>query len=229
MQPIVALRAVVFDFDGVILESADIKTQAFLELFRDYPEHQDAILNLHLSQAGISRFEKFKVIYRDFLREPLSPEQLQILGNQFSALVRHKILTCPFVPGAQLLLEKLQSNYLLFVASGTPETELREIVEQRGLTPFFTEVAGSPRRKAEILQDLLRAYRLQPQEMVMIGDAIADWEGARAQGIPFIGRVPPGQANPFPTEGTLAIIPDLTELAGNWKQWLASHWSETQR
>ncbi|NJL53843.1 HAD family hydrolase [bacterium] len=213
------LRAIAFDFDGVILESTGIKTQAFLELFRDYPEHQDAILKLHLSQAGISRFEKFKVIYRDFLQKPLSPAQLDALGDRFSAIVRHQILTCPFVPGARALLERAQLDCLLFVVSGTPEAELREIVEQRHLTAFFTSVEGSPRAKRDILQGILHAYQLQPSEVVMIGDAIADLEGAHAVGIPFIGRVPPGQVNPFPAAGPRAIVPDLQELARNWGGW----------
>jgi len=38
-----------------------------------------------------------------------------------------------------------------------------------------------------------------------------------------------GKRTPFPAAGTLAIVPDLTELANNWEQWFASHWSETQR
>ena len=36
-------KAVIFDFDGVILESSNIKTEACLELFEDYPEHRAAI------------------------------------------------------------------------------------------------------------------------------------------------------------------------------------------
>ena len=47
------LRAVIFDFDGVILESADIKTQAFIELFADNPDHREAILRQHHDNVGI--------------------------------------------------------------------------------------------------------------------------------------------------------------------------------
>jgi beta-phosphoglucomutase-like phosphatase (HAD superfamily) len=49
------LRAIVFDFDGVILESADIKTNAFRALFASYPEHVDQIVDFHLRNAGVSR------------------------------------------------------------------------------------------------------------------------------------------------------------------------------
>ncbi|GAF78578.1 unnamed protein product, partial [marine sediment metagenome] len=32
------IKAIIFDFDGVIVESSDIKTEAFRELFQDYPQ-----------------------------------------------------------------------------------------------------------------------------------------------------------------------------------------------
>ena len=41
-----------FDFDGVILESGDIKTQAFLELFAGYPQFRGTILEYHLGHWG---------------------------------------------------------------------------------------------------------------------------------------------------------------------------------
>jgi beta-phosphoglucomutase-like phosphatase (HAD superfamily) len=51
------VQAVIFDFDGVIVESMDIKTQAFVELFRDHPEHHETIVRLHLENGGMSRYD----------------------------------------------------------------------------------------------------------------------------------------------------------------------------
>ncbi len=56
-------KAIIFDFDGVILESMDVKTKAFALLFKDYPEHLPAVLALHQTHGGMSRFEKFEIIY----------------------------------------------------------------------------------------------------------------------------------------------------------------------
>ena len=57
-------KAIALDFDGVILESAVIKTQAFSGVFENYPEHLEAIINHHLNNVGVSRYEKFKYIYK---------------------------------------------------------------------------------------------------------------------------------------------------------------------
>jgi len=41
------IKAIIFDFDGVIIESMDVKTKAFTFLFKDYLEHLPEIINLH--------------------------------------------------------------------------------------------------------------------------------------------------------------------------------------
>ena len=69
------IRAILFDFDGVILESVDVKTKAFAELFKDFPEHVDQIVQYHIDNMGVSRFDKFRYIYRYILKRKLSDEK----------------------------------------------------------------------------------------------------------------------------------------------------------
>ena len=216
------LKAIIFDFDGVILESADIKTRAFVELFKDYPEHQERILRLHLDNAGVSRFEKFTIIYRDYLGKQIDAQESARLGAAFTALVYAQILRCPFVPGAREFLERRGVEYDLFIASGTPEDELRDIVAQRGLTHLFRATYGSPRSKGTIMRAILAQHKLQPTEAVFIGDALADFQGAHEAGVRFIGRVPPGTVNPFDKAGTSAIVADLAELDAGWEAKITS-------
>lgn len=44
----------------------------------------------------------------------------------------------------------------------------------------------------------------------MIGDAMADYHGAAANGTAFLGRVRPGDNNPFPAH--VKTVPDLCAL-----------------
>jgi len=209
-------KAIVFDFDGVILESMDIKTQAFRDLFRDYPDHLDDIVRLHVENGGMSRFEKFRIIYRDFFKKPLDVKQLEELGARFSDLVFQKVLSCPFVPGAERFLEKYSQTHLLFVASGTPEPELVQIVEKRGLGRFFRGVYGSPRSKAEIVRQILAQQGLHPSEVLFVGDALGDYRSAAETSVAFVGRAPAGSQNPFPQEDVLTIVRDLRQLDQEW-------------
>jgi phosphoglycolate phosphatase-like HAD superfamily hydrolase len=182
------LRAAIFDFDGVILESADIKTQAFLDLFADYPEHREAILRHHLDNVGISRFRKFEWIYSQLLGKTLEEHESRHLGEAFTSIVMGKILTCPFVPGAIECLDALKGRLDLFVASGTPQQELELIIERRGLTPSFTEIWGTPATKAEILRSVLARFGLERREVIFVGDGLSDFQAAGEVGIPFLAR-----------------------------------------
>ena len=100
VSPDVNLQAIVFDFDGTLVESIDTKTEAFRVLFADHPEHVDRIVALHLEQGGRSRYEKFAMIYRDVLRREPQPGEFDRLGKRFEALVFDAVVKCPFVPGA---------------------------------------------------------------------------------------------------------------------------------
>ncbi len=183
-----AVAAVVFDFDGVILESAEIKTEAFLELFSGHPEHRDAILRHHYEHLGVSRFEKFAWIYRHLLGRELDEAEARRLGEAYSALVLERVLACPPVPGAFELLADLRGRLRAFVASGTPQAELERIVELRGLAALFDEVRGAPETKEAIVRDLLRRYRLAPAAVLMVGDGLSDYRAAAATGVRFVAR-----------------------------------------
>jgi phosphoglycolate phosphatase-like HAD superfamily hydrolase len=216
------IRAVVFDFDGVVLESVDIKTTAFRRLAA--PHGDDAarrLVDYHLEHGGISRFEKLRWFHREVLGSELSDERCAQLGDEFSALVLDEVLRCAFVPGARELLDRLAADgAALFVASGTPEDELRDIVARRGLEGCFRGVYGSPARKAQIVRRILGAEGLEADEVLFVGDAMTDHHGAREAGVPFVGRVPAGEPSPFP-DGTL-VVTDMAELGVLWPQLAAA-------
>jgi phosphoglycolate phosphatase-like HAD superfamily hydrolase len=212
------LQGIIFDFDGVILDSVDIKTRAFSSLFSGYPEHLEAIVRFHLEQGGLSRYRKFEIIYREFLHLPLSASESQTLGDQFSKLVFEEALTCPFINGADQCLRFLATDFRLFIASGTPQDELRRIVEGRNLSSLFAGIYGSPTSKADIIQSILREYGWSPEQVVMIGDAINDLQAAQECGVPFIGRHGDGYPLPFAGGLDLPAVRDLAELQIRWKE-----------
>jgi phosphoglycolate phosphatase-like HAD superfamily hydrolase len=209
------IRAAVFDFDGVVLESADIKTNAFRRLFDG---NEEAVAH-HLAYVGVSRYEKFRYITTAILKRPYTDAEERRLGERFSALVLDEVLRCPFVPGARELLERLAGELPLFVASGTPEDELREIVSARGLQGLFAEVYGTPPSKGEILRRILTERELGAEEVVMVGDAATDLAGAREAGVRFIGRVSADAPNPF-LDADVSVVCDLAELDRRWAELL---------
>ena len=205
------LLAVVLDFDGVILRSVGVKTRAFEALFADETaEARRRIVEHHLENGGISRFEKFRWAYREVLRRPLPPEDEERLGERFNALVEDAVAAAEWVPGAEEFLACARGKIPLFVAWGTPEDEVRRIVERRGMQQAFVRVHGSPTKKADILRNISRAIGADPASLLMVGDARNDWEAARDAGTRFLGIVE-GPLTPFPSDAK--ILPNLRGLA----------------
>ena len=213
-----SIRAVVFDFDGVILESADVKTDAFVELYAEHgPDVVAAVRAHHLANLGLSRFKKFEWIAENVLGAPLSDAERARLGDRFSELALEKVLCAKFVAGAEAALATLAARYPLFVASGTPQDELALIVTRRGLT-CFREVHGTPAEKPAILRDLMRRHELAPREVLFVGDGLTDHKAAAATGVEFLAR----DTAPFHDEWVRLGVrrePDLQrlpELAASW-------------
>jgi phosphoglycolate phosphatase len=192
--------AVIFDFDGVIVESTTLKTEAFRILFAHRGDRLERILDLHRRHAGVDRMTKFEMIYRDILHEPLDTPTRRDLATRFAQIVEDAVATCPMVPGATDLLTALEGHVPAAVVSATPQAELERIVARRGLGHFFKVLCGSPPGKADAVRRLLLDEDWDAAEVLMIGDASADLAAARSNGIAFIGRLTPDDPHEFPPD-----------------------------
>lgn len=183
------IKAIIFDFDGVILESAIIKTHAFGEVVKHYPKEQaDAFVAYHMTHMGISRHVKFKYFIEEILKEKYTDTQEKELANAFEHIVYKQVMECPFVPGAKEFLERNYDRYDLYIASGTPEDEMYRIVKGRRLEQYFKEVYGTPLKKIEIIEKILSIHGYDRDEVFFVGDASTDLNAANAAGLGFIGR-----------------------------------------
>lgn len=205
-------QSIIFDFDGVIVESGDIKTNAFADLYQSYGDSiVKEVVRYHKLNGGLSRYKKFRYFQQYLLKEqPLTQDEEDKLDETFSRLVVEAVIASDSVPGADEFIQIEASRIPLFIASGTPETELNTIVTRRGLDPYFTEVRGSPKLKETLIAEILSAHDLTPERVLMIGDALIDYQSAQVNNLAFLGRVRIGDKNPFPEY--VKTVPDLQSL-----------------
>lgn len=208
----ISAKIIFFDFDGVLVESVEIKNHAFRDL---YVEHGGdvvkKVLAYHTEHGGISRVVKIRQCHLAFLGIDLTDEGLNTLAARFAEAVEDLVTACPSVEGAMEMLTAVRKGRWLYIVSCTPEDELQRIVARRGMSPYFHGVFGSPRRKEEIIEAVLARHDVAPGETLFVGDAMTDYWAARNTEVPFVGRVAPSWSNPFPS-GT-AVIADMTGLA----------------
>ncbi len=182
------IKAIIYDFDGVICDSVNVKTEAFGEMYAQYgKEIQKKVIDYHLSHGGISRFEKFKYCHKTFLGKELDDKQVKDMGGYFSSLVLQKVIDSPFIPGADLFVSRMVNNYMQFICTGTPEKEIKKILDKRKLTDYFTNIYGSPQTKKEIIQKIVVDYSITTNEMIFFGDALTDYDAALHENVRFVG------------------------------------------
>jgi phosphoglycolate phosphatase-like HAD superfamily hydrolase len=182
------LQALFFDFDGVIIDSTSTKTEGFRALFDEYgTEIVEKVVEYHQLHGGISRVDKIEYAHRNFLKRPLSKADLDCWGDRFSDLVVKKVIGAHWVAGAKEFLDEMLGKVPICVISGTPETELKYILEQRSMSFYFQEILGSPIRKPEHIRNLLSKYSLNPTQCVFVGDAMTDYNAALETGLNFVG------------------------------------------
>ena len=81
-------KNIIFDFDGVLAESVQIKIEAFHQLYEKYGENiAEKVVEHHKANGGMSRFEKFPYYHKTFLNIDLSKEDIEKLSYHFSNLV----------------------------------------------------------------------------------------------------------------------------------------------
>jgi len=193
------MKAIIFDMDGVILRSALIKTDAFADLFGFCDDETlNKILEHHIKNGGVSRFEKIKHYYKEFLGEELTEEQVMKKANLFQAVVLDRVLECPFVEGVKDFLEENYRFHNFFVISGTPKVELDIIMEKRDLEKYFITWYGAKEgfTKADWIRRILEQHNYDKKDVLYIGDSWSDYEACKETEINFLGRV--DEISPFP-------------------------------
>lgn len=206
------IKAIIFDFDGVILESASIKTDAFAEVVRDYPKEQaEEFVRYHMTHMGISRHVKFQYFIEKILHEPYNDDKEKILADKFSNIVFEKVMHCDYVPGARELLEQCYQKYDLYIATGTPKEEIRQILAGRDLEKFFKGVYGTPGEKEDIVTHIIEKNHYSPSEVVFVGDATTDLKAASKNQVYFVGRNTPENQKAF--QNVTNKVDDLRQIA----------------
>lgn len=186
MSGVIALQAIFFDVDGVLIDSLDVKGRAFVGVFSDYPERHTEIMDFHLAHGGVTRGKKIEMIFRLIHGRDPTFDEIEIRVALFTSLVVDAVIAAPEIRGASEALANWSSQIPLHAVSATPTEELVFILEQREMTRFFTSVHGWPPDKSKTVQRMIDEHGYEPKSCVLVGDSKEDFAAAKKTGIHFV-------------------------------------------
>ncbi len=202
-----------FDFDGVLADTEDVKTQAFAEMFNDFgPEIMARVADHQRGHFGMNRYDNFRFYYSEYLGQKLGDEELKGLCERFSGKVVDKVVSAPEIVGAKAFLEKWTPTVISYVISAVPQDEIRLIVERRGLGSHFAGVYGAPEAKAEHVARIMEAESLDKEDCLFFGDASGDYKAAKACSIDFLAVLPGPDAPLLERHPHVRWVPDFQAL-----------------
>jgi len=180
-------KTIIFDFDGVIIDSNHVKDEAFFSIFLDYGEKVASFSrNYHLKNRGISRFDKVEYVIEKF---KLPKEDYNKIINNFSSIVFKGVCNSPFVEGVKEFLDNNHKAYNFYIISATPSDELLKILDELNIRRFFKKSYGSPNDKKYWLADLIEKNVISRKDSLFIGDAYSDKDAAAKYSIDFCLRL----------------------------------------
>ncbi len=181
------IKQILFDFDGVIIDSMPIKTEAFRKILQNFdPVSVDKLVDYHNLNGGLSRYVKLHYFFQELLSTPVTEEEIYRYANQFSKIVKEELSNKSYLISEVVqFLKENQSNYSFHIVSGADETELKYLCEKLEIRQYFQSIHGSPTHKNELVKQVLAENHYEKSETILIGDSINDHEAAEVNEIGF--------------------------------------------
>jgi len=191
------IKNILFDFDGVILDSMPIRDYGFKEIFKDFDDGLvNKLLEYHNQNGGLSRYVKIKYFYNKLLKQEISEDKIINYADNFSKIMKIKLVDKRYLIADTLkFIKESYKKYNLHIVSGSDEKELQYLCKELGIDSFFQSVNGSPTHKNILVENVLATNRYIESETILIGDSVNDYDAATENNLVFYGFNNPNLIN----------------------------------
>jgi HAD superfamily hydrolase (TIGR01549 family) len=183
------IKTILWDFDGVILDSMAVRDWGFREIFKNFSEEQvSRLLEYHRINGGLSRYVKIRYFYEEILGESITEEKILKYAEKFSALMKQELKnTKNLILDSVTFIKENYQKYNFHIVSGSDQEELRFLCKELAIDLYFISIHGSPTPKKQLVNSLLEQYEYNKNSTCLIGDSINDYEASQKNDISFYG------------------------------------------
>ncbi len=180
-------QTIIFDCDGVILNSNFQKIEAYRNAALEFGANEsqaEALVQHHISLTGISRYIKFEYFLTNVLKQKVTKKSMDALVHYLNKNVIELLKSCEIAKGLDVLKKQTTCKRWI-VASGGDQSELRYLFKDKKIDHFFKEgIFGSPRSKHEIIEQELKDRSWYPA--LFLGDSLYDIQTAKKYSLDFL-------------------------------------------
>lgn len=181
------IRVIIWDFDGVILNSNKVRDKGFETVLSGFPKEEvDKLLKFHRQNGGLSRYVKFRYFFEEIKGEEISEEEINDWASKFSDIMLSSLKDKSLlIPETNNFIRENYQNFQMHIVSGSDQTELRELCKSLEIKHFFKSIHGSPTPKNDLVKMIIERHNYEPANGILIGDSINDYEAAKVNDLHF--------------------------------------------
>lgn len=187
MEEFKNIRNILWDFDGVILDSMDVRGKGFREVLSEYSKQEvEELLSYHKKNGGLSRYIKFRYFFKEIRHKDVEDQVVLKFARKYSEIMRKELTSSErLINEVTEFIKKNHKNYRMHIVSGSDGEELRYLCDELDLTSFFISIEGSPTTKPVLVEGIIEKYSYSREKTCLIGDSINDYDAAKANSIEF--------------------------------------------
>ncbi|MGV3580932.1 MAG: HAD family hydrolase [Methylophilus sp.] len=181
-------KTIVFDCDGVVLNSNKTKVRAYYAVAKKMggtDAQAQALVDHHIAKGSFPRNGKIEYYLNHIVKQTITPELMQQYMQAFDEYLDTALMECEVAPGLlELKSATPQARWMLL--SGGDQAELRRVFPRRHLAHLFEAgIFGGPDQKEQVLaREKLNGNIAMPA--LFVGDSKYDHQAASGAGLDFV-------------------------------------------
>jgi phosphoglycolate phosphatase len=185
------LKVLVYDFDGVIVDTSTLKTETFRDIFLLYPKFFEKIWNFHLENKGISRKTQFKHLVCNLIGDKgqRASKHINKLMQIYKSKILPKLINVKYIDGSYKTIRYTNKKFSTYIVSNAPTNELKLIINKKKIGNYFKKIFSSETgiNKSQALNKILKIEKIPPECLLFIGDTFKDQIHAKKSLVKFVG------------------------------------------
>lgn len=181
-------KAVIFDMDGVIIDTEEIWQQAEKEIFTSFGvqvDEESTKLTKSMTTAEVTQFWFKKFPWQD---KSLEEVELMVVSRVIELIQSEKCL----IKGVKSFIEKLRSNnYKIGLATNSPYSIIPIVLEKLGIVHLFDTISSAefePKGKPDpaIYFTTAKKLKVAPEDCLVIEDSYSGMQAAKKAGMTVV-------------------------------------------